>query len=149
ASVATELELRTPARRAVRPDDSAEDPPPPPDPSAAVFDGSAVPMGLVQPDGCWLRANRALADMLGTTPGALAGCPADAVTHPAHRSADHEAIRLLRAGEVASYRSEKRLLRAGEEPVWVLATVTALPDGPFHVAFQDITDRKLAEQDLR
>src|SRR5689334_4412312 len=149
ASVAAELELRMSTRLAGRAADSAEDPPPPLDPTASVFDGSAVPMGLVEPDGCWLRVNRALANLLGTTQEALAGCPADAFTHPADRSADHEAIRLLRAGEVASYRSEKRLLREGEEPVWVLSTVTALSDGPFHVAFQDITDRKLAEQDLR
>jgi PAS domain S-box-containing protein len=143
ASVVTEIELRDPRRRVASPAAGS------PDPAAAIFDACALPMGLVQPDGRWLRVNRALACLLGTTPGALVGCPADAVTHPADRAADHEAVRLLRAGEVASYRSEKRLLREGEEPVWVLATVTAMADGPFHVAFQDITDGKLAEQELR
>jgi two-component system cell cycle sensor histidine kinase/response regulator CckA len=150
ASVATELELRAPGRRpAAAADRPAEEPRQGTDPAASVFEASAVPMGLVAPEGCWLRVNRALAALLGTTPDALAGCPAEASTHPADRSADQEAIRLLRAGEVGSYRSEKRLLREGEEPVWVLATVTALPDGSFHVAYPDITDRKLAEQDLR
>jgi PAS domain S-box-containing protein len=149
ASVVTEIELCRPRRRL---DPANGDPPSQasaPDPAAAIFDVSALPMGLIQPDGRWLRVNRALACLLNTTPEPLAGCPAEAVTHPADRAADHEAIRLLRAGEVASYRSEKRLLREGEEPVWVLATVTAMADGPLHVAFQDITDRKLAEQDLR
>jgi len=150
ASVVTELELRAPDRRRSRPANEAGEPrPTPSDPAASVFEGSAVPMGLMQPDGSWLRVNPALATLLGTTPEALAGCPAEACTHPADRSADHEAIRLLRAGEVASYRSEKRLLRDGEQPLWVLSTVTALSDGPLHVAYQDITDRKLAEHDLR
>jgi PAS domain S-box-containing protein len=147
ASVVTELELRTSARRAVVDANESADSLSP-DPAASVFDASAMPMGLVQSDGSWLRVNRALATLLGTTPQALAGCPVEASTHPADRSADQDASRLLRAGEVASYQSEKRLLREGEDPVWVLATVTALPDGPFHVAYQDITDRKLAEQDL-
>jgi PAS domain S-box-containing protein len=150
ASVATELELRAPARRpAPDADDLAESRPRSADPAASVFETSAMPMGLMRSDGAWLRVNRALATLLGTTPDALAGCPADASTHPADRSADLEASRLLRAGEVASYQSEKRLLREGEDPVWVLATVTALPDGTVHVACQDITDRKRAEQDLR
>ena len=150
ASVVTELELRTPARRPGHDaNESAHAGPASLDPAASVFEASAVPMGLVQPDGCWLRVNRALATLLGTTPDALAGCPAEASTHPADRSADQEAGRLLRAGEVASYQSEKRLLREGEPPVWVVATVTALPGGAFHVACQDITDRKLAEQALR
>jgi PAS domain S-box-containing protein len=150
ASVATELELRAPGRRPGREAvEATEEPRLATDPAVSVFEGSAVPMGLVGSDGCWLRVNRALADLVGTAAEVLAGCSAETITHPADRSADQEAIRLLRAGEVASYRSEKRLLREGEEPVWVLATVTALPGGPFHVAYQDITDRKLVEQDLR
>ena len=123
---------------------------PPPDPAAGVFDASALPMGLILPDGRWFRVNRALGDLLGTTPEALAGCPAEAFTHPADRAADREAIRLLLAGECASYHAEKRLLREGEPPLWVSATVTRLPGGPglLHVAFHDISDRKQAELDL-
>jgi PAS domain S-box-containing protein len=152
ASVVSEIELRGPTRRSVGPGVRASAPELLPDPTAAVFDLSAMPMGLIHPDGRWLNANRALAELLGTTPQALAGCPAEAFTHPADRAADQEAIRLLRAGEVDSYRSEKRLLRDGEEPVWVISTVTALPNGSgepnLHVALQDITERRLAQLDL-
>jgi PAS domain S-box-containing protein len=111
-------------------------------------------MGLVLPDGRWLRVNGALAELLGSSPEALAGCPADAITHPADRGAEQEATRLLLAGECASYSAEKRLLRAGEEPVWVVSTVTAVSGDEgapayFHVAMQDITDRRRAEAELR
>ncbi|MDQ3137058.1 MAG: PAS domain S-box protein [Gemmatimonadota bacterium] len=137
ASVVTELELRSRG-----------------EPVDAVFAASALPMGLMLSDGCWLRVNRALAELLGTIPEALAGSPADASTHPADRGADVEAIRLLQAGECTSYRSEKRLIRDGEAPVWVVATVTALPAGEgevprYHVALQDITDRRRGELELR
>ena len=150
ASVVTEIELRDPGRRAERSLRDAPGQAVAPTPAVGVFDGSALPMGLIQPDGRWLRVNQALAGLLGTRPEALAGCPADAFTHPADRAADQEAIRLLCQGEVESYHSEKRLLREGQEPVWVLATVTAMGGGgPLHVAFQDITERKRAEADLR
>jgi two-component system cell cycle sensor histidine kinase/response regulator CckA len=158
ASVVTEMELRSPGQR--RGSSAGAAPPAAPaapvfrDPAADLFEISALPMGLVAPDGRWLRANPALAGLLGTTPEALAGCPAELSTHAADRPADQEATRLLLAGECASYVAEKRLLRAGDEPVWVLATVTAIPSGPtapprYHVAFQDIGDRKRAERDLR
>lgn len=152
ASVVTEIEIRTPHLRLPALQTAA--PPQPRDPAATVFEASALPMGLVLPDGRWLRANRALAELLGTTTEALAGCPAEAVTLPADRGADREATRLLLAGECSSYSAEKRLVRDGEEPVWVVSTVTAVPGGDggpahFHVALQDITDRKRAELDLR
>ncbi|MEO6056169.1 MAG: GAF domain-containing protein [Gemmatimonadales bacterium] len=137
ASVVTEIELRSVGPAA----------------AADVFDLSALPMALIHPEGRWLRANRALAELLGTTPEAMAGCPSDAFIHPADRGADREAMRLLRAGECASYGTEKRLLREGEEPIWVLSTVTAVPNGQgglahFHVALQDISDRRRAESDV-
>jgi two-component system, cell cycle sensor histidine kinase and response regulator CckA len=145
ASVVTEMELRSPPLRGE---------PGPRDPAADVFEVSALPMGLVESDGRWLRVNRALAELLGTTVEALAGRPAELSTHPADRTADHEAVRLLLAGECDSYTAEKRVLGAGGEPRWVLATVTAFPVGPgvpprFHVALTDIGDRKQAEVELR
>jgi two-component system, cell cycle sensor histidine kinase and response regulator CckA len=152
ASVVAELELRSRPPAAAAPAPAYEAPAA--DPADGVFDASALPMGLILPDGRWLRVNRALAGLLGTTPEALTGCPAEAFTHPADRTADREAIRLLLAGECASYSAEKRLLRQGEEPVWVASTVTLLPaengtPGPLHVAFHDITDRKRGELELR
>jgi PAS domain S-box-containing protein len=152
ASVMAELELRSrpPGETVLAPTHEA----PPADPAARVFDAAALPMGLILPDGRWLRVNRALAGLLGTTPEALTDCPAEAFTHPADRTADREAVRLLLAGECASYSAEKRLLRQGEEPVWVVSTVTLLPGengtpGPLHVAYHDITDRKQGELELR
>ena len=155
ASIVTEIELRSPRHRFERGLGVTLPPPPtPPDPAAGIFDASALAMGVILSDGRWLRANRALAELLGTTPEALAGCPAETATHPGDRAADQEAMRLLHTGECASYAIEKRLLRQGEEPFWVISTVSAVQDETgsvthFHVALQDITDRKRGELDLR
>ena len=155
ASVATEIEIRTPRSRLP----GVQLPPPPVapparDPTAGVFDASALPMALLRADGRWLRANRALAELVGSSPEALADCPADALTHPLDRGADAEAMRLILAGECSSYTCEKRLVRDDGAVVWVVSTVTLVagdegePDR-FHVAMQDISDRKRSEDDLR
>ena len=142
ACVLTEIELRgTGARPPGTPPAAGAAVP------AAMFDATALPMGLMDAEGRWLRGNRALAELLGTTPEALVGRPADADSHPLDRSADAEAMRLLLAGECASYAAEKRLIRQGET-LWVAATVTLLrEDGApdrFHVALHEITDGKRA-----
>jgi two-component system, cell cycle sensor histidine kinase and response regulator CckA len=155
ASVVTEIELRSPrSGLELVPGVTLPPPPAPPEPAAGIFDASALPMGLVLADGRWLRVNPALAELLGTTPAALAGGSAEASTHPADRAAEQEAMRLLRAGECPSYTLEKRLLREDGDLLWVVATVSAMPDelgeaGQCHVALQDITDRKRAELELR
>ena len=140
ACVVAEIELRSPRARAIR------------DPADEVFDATALPMGLIDADGRWLRVNHALAELLGIAPQALVGRSADAQTHPLDRSADTEAMRLLLAGECASYASEKRLIR-GDETLWVAASVTLVrrPDEPdrFHVALQDVTESKRAQHDLQ
>ena len=104
ASVATEIEIRTPRSRLP----GVQLPPPPVapparDPTAGVFDASALPMGLLRSDGRWLRVNRALGELVGWSPEALTDCPADALTHPLDRGADAEAMRLILAGECSSY----------------------------------------------
>ena len=114
ASVVTEMELRS---SLLRGEPAASPPPPAALPAAStsrdLFDVCALPMGLVESDGRWLKVNRALAHLLDTTADALAGRPAELSTHPADRAADHEATRLLLAGECESYTAEKRMLDAG------------------------------------
>ncbi len=115
---------------------------------------AGIPMGIVSLDGRWLGVNDALAELLGANARELLGDLAEAHTHPDDRAAEREAERLLRAGECTSYTSEKRCIRRSGEPVWVLATVTAVPDGDrafrhWIVALQDIDHRKRMETQIR
>ena len=123
-------------------------------PAVGGFAEAGIPLGVVSEDGRWLRVNRALCEFLGYAESDLLGAAAEGTTHPEDRAADHEALRLLVAGECETYSGEKRCLRRSGEVAWVLTTVTAVPGEagrPRHlvVGFQDITDRKAVESALR
>jgi two-component system, cell cycle sensor histidine kinase and response regulator CckA len=115
-----------------------------------TFEQAGAGMALLSLDGRWIRVNRALADLLGTTPEELVGFPAETRIHPSDVAADEEALRLLLAGESRSYTIEKRFLTASGELVWALENVSLVtgPGGePSHLiaSIQDITERKQAE----
>ena len=123
-------------------------------PAADVLTEAGIAMGIVSPDGRWVRVNQALAELLGAAAKELIGDLAEEYTHPEDRASERDAERLLRAGECTSYTIEKRCLRHTGEPAWVLATVTAVLDGDqalrhFIVALQDVSERKRAEAELR
>ena len=132
ASVVTEIELRSP--RCARPGASA---PPPPVTAPVRRLRTPRPACSTSPRSRWVSSEptaggsgsiAALADLLGTTAEALAGCPADAARRiPLDRAADAEAMRLLLAGECASYASEKR---AAPEPAASRCWVSRHRDRP-------------------
>jgi two-component system cell cycle sensor histidine kinase/response regulator CckA len=119
-----------------------------------TFEQVGIGMALISLDGRWLRVNRALSEMLGTSPEDLIGLPAESYTHPNDVAADHEATRLLLAGEVRTYTMEKRYLTPSGEVVWGLVNVSLVagPEGkPAHfiATIQDITERRQGEAGLR
>ncbi len=143
---ATEIELH--ALRATRVVAS------PPTAVIPVFGETGVPMAIVSETGKLVRVNRAFGALVGAEPSELAGRLAEDLTHPADREADREALRLLRAGECASYTTEKRVLKESGEPVWVQATVTRVAprdQGGDHLilALNDLTERRSVESGLR
>ncbi|MBA2457966.1 MAG: PAS domain S-box protein [Gemmatimonadales bacterium] len=144
ASAVAEIELRS-----LRAEGRREAPP-----ATDVFDEAGIAMAIVSSDGRWVRVNDALCELLGAPAGALVGRPAEDSTHPADRTADLEALRLLRAGECDTYSGEKRCLRRSGDHVWVLSTVTAVRDADrrLHhlvVGYQDVSDRRRADRALR
>ena len=48
----------------------------------STFEHAGVGMALLSLDGRWIRVNRALADLLGSSPEQLIGLPAETRTHP-------------------------------------------------------------------
>ena len=119
-----------------------------------TFEQVGIGMALISLDGRWLRVNRVLSEMLGSPPDLLIGYPADSRTHPDDTTMDREAIRLLLAGECRTYTMEKRFLRPSGEVVWGLVNVSLVagPEGePAHfiAAITDVTDRRLAEREMR
>jgi PAS domain S-box-containing protein len=76
-----------------------------------AFEHAAIGMAVSGPGGRWLQVNRALCDMLGFTQEELLDRSFHELTHPDDLELDLESLRRLFAGEISSYRMEKRYLR--------------------------------------
>lgn len=118
-----------------------------------VFEEAPIGIALVSQDGRIVKANRALADMLGYTVAELTGLTFMDVTYPEDIAEDLANFRKLLTGRLTNYRLEKRYVRRTGEIRWGNLTVTALRvRGEISYALgmvEDITERKRAEQQLR
>ncbi|MDZ4372624.1 MAG: PAS domain S-box protein [Phenylobacterium sp.] len=120
----------------------------------AAFRYAAIGMALVGLDGAFLRVNDAFCRIVDYAPDEILTLDFQTLTYPADLNADLEQLRQLRAGEVDSYRMEKRYVRRDGATVWVHLTVSMVrgPEGePCHFVAQveDLTERRLAEAALK
>lgn len=120
----------------------------------SAFEYAAIGMALVSPEGRFLRANRALCEMLGYSEQDLARLTFQDITHPDDLEADVAQTRALLRGELRSFQMEKRYFHRDGRLVWVLLSASLVRDGagePLHFIsqIQDITDRKQAETAAR
>jgi diguanylate cyclase (GGDEF)-like protein/PAS domain S-box-containing protein len=119
-----------------------------------AFDAAPIGVALVDLDGRWLSANKALCRFLGYSHEELRGLDIHRVTHPADRDAQLALAARLLAGELDSYQLESRYLPKHGPAVWGLLSVALVRDElgqPVHFIahVEDIADRKRAEQELR
>lgn len=123
-----------------------------------AFDRAAIGMSIVDvrpgTAGRLIRANQAMADLLGRPRAELPGQLITDFVHPDDVARDQATIARLQRGEISVATYEKRYRRPDGSPVWVLFTTSLArsSDGrPEYVVSQvlDITDRKQAEDDLR
>lgn len=119
----------------------------------AAFVASAIGMALYNTDGRFVRVNDAMCRLLGRETDAILGRRDQELTHPDDRQTDFEAARRVLAGDIATFQTEKRFLRPGDEIVWAIANLTFLRDEigrpiSWLGQFQDITEhRRLAACD--
>lgn len=120
-----------------------------------AFERAPIGMAIVDLDGRLRRVNAALSAITGHTREQLLGGPAFMIVHPEDRAWLQATFRALATAVGDEYRSvEHRCQRPDGEPVWVQAEAALIrdPDGqPLHVLiqFQDITDRRRREAELR
>jgi diguanylate cyclase (GGDEF)-like protein/PAS domain S-box-containing protein len=120
----------------------------------ALFTQAAVGIAHTTADGTILEANGKLAEILGYPSLALRGMTTRELTHPEDRDRQN-ALRLeLLAGARRSFSGEKRCVRADGRVIWVHRTVTlarqAASGAPYLIqVFEDITERKLAEERVK
>lgn len=93
----------------------------------AAFEHAPIGMALISVDGRFLRANRALARMLGRAEDEVAGASALGLTHPEDHAAVGHAARRALAGD-ASVRVEQRFIHLDGLPVWAAVTLSPVRD---------------------
>lgn len=118
---------------------------------AAAFDHAPVGMAITGERATILRANAALAAMLGYTPEELIGKSVVDLTHPEDLSDSLSGSDRLSRDEVAHFSLEKRYLHKSGHAVWARVFVSTLKRRPrrhlLHVV--DITDEKRSFDRLR
>ncbi|RZT42941.1 diguanylate cyclase [Cupriavidus agavae] len=118
-----------------------------------ALEHSAIGMAIVGLDGRWQLVNRAMVEQLGYTADELRDLPFQLMTHPDDLAADLRQIERMLAGEIDSYRLEKRYRHKDGHYLWTLLAVSLVRDDdgrPDHFISQveDIHARKLAQQQL-
>ena len=111
---------------------------------------AAIGISHVDLDGRFVHVNRRLCEMLGYSREELLELGIQEISHPDDRSTTDKDRARLDAGEIDSFKAEKRYLRKDGTPIWVRLTVAAKhrPDGrtQHHVSIvEDISDRRMAE----
>jgi two-component system, sensor histidine kinase and response regulator len=113
-------------------------------------DDAAIGLGLVDLDGCWLRANPTLCQFFGYSSQELRECRFVDLLHPEDRPAHSLSLEELLDGAPSGCFGERRFHHRDGKTVWGLQSITVEHDEagcPHHflVQIQDITRRKKAE----
>jgi PAS domain S-box-containing protein len=120
----------------------------------AIFDRSAMGIGLTDLDGRILSANPALLQMLRYGEGELTGKSVLELTHPEDVEKERKLFRQLKEEEGDSIRLEKRYIRKDGSMLWANLIASICHDNTGTPRFvigmvEDITERKRAEEEIR
>ena len=119
-----------------------------------AFQYSAIGMALVSLEGKWLKVNSSLSSILGYSEDELLMKTFQEITYPDDLDKDLNYLEQVLAGEIKSYKLEKRYFHKGGKIVWaILAVALARDDAGAPLYFisqiEDITDHKLVEAAAR
>lgn len=114
-----------------------------------TFEGAAVGIANVAPNGRWLRVNDKLCEIVGYTREELLSLTFQDITHPEDLDTDLEHVRRMLEGSIQTYTMEKRYIRKDRSRIWVNLIVSLMrrplgEPGYFVSVIEDITERKLA-----
>ncbi|MFZ2301603.1 MAG: PAS domain S-box protein [Gallionella sp.] len=118
------------------------------------FDLGQVGMAITSIERGWLRVNNRLCEMLGYTREELTRMTWAELTHPDDLEPDMVQFRKLLSGKIERYSMDKRFVRkdGGIVHTYLAVSCQRKPDGAVDyviASLQDITKRKLAENELR
>jgi PAS domain S-box-containing protein len=123
----------------------------------SAFEDAPIGMALfsVDPgeDGRLLQVNGSLCEITGYAPDELLRTSLYAITNPLDQEQELPLTEELLAGRIPNYQLEKRFVRRGGDPVWVVHNASTVHDSSGRLLYgiaqvQDITERKRAEEGL-
>ncbi len=114
------------------------------------FNNAPSGMGLLAPDGRWLKVNLYLCEMLGYKESELLKKTSQDITHIDDLQQDLHYLRQILNQEIPDFHIEKRYLHKLGHIIWVLLSLSLICDEdnqPLYLIFQiqDITARKKSE----
>ena len=120
----------------------------------SAFENASTGVALVELDRGYLKVNRALCALLGYEKEELLTKVSSEITHPEDLKKGEERTEQLLSGYAETSSLEKRYIRKDGSVVWAISDVSLVRDAegnPSHFVsqFQDITDRKSVEEELR
>ncbi|RAW00037.1 PAS domain S-box protein [Pseudochryseolinea flava] len=119
----------------------------------SAFEFSGVGMALVSLEGKWIKVNRELCDITGYELDELLNLSFQEITYPEDLYNDLKFLQQARAGEIETYRVEKRYLHKNGSLVWVNLNVSLIKDSQgnplyFVSQIENITEKKIAQEEL-
>lgn len=119
-----------------------------------TFESAQVGIAHVAADGRLLDANARMGEILGYSPDALLRTNVRDLMHPDDRQAALTAAERIASGRSDRFERDIRFLRRDGSAIWTHLIVAAARDVHGRLQFlidvvEDITERKLAEQELR
>ena len=119
-----------------------------------TFENAAIGIGLVAPNGRWIKANAAFCSILGYSEQDLLNLNITDIIHPDDLQRSLELLQQISVGKINSFQKEKRYLHKLGHVIWVHVSVSKVCDTEgrplyFIIHVQDISKRKQAEHNLR
>jgi diguanylate cyclase (GGDEF)-like protein/PAS domain S-box-containing protein len=118
-----------------------------------IVDHSPIGMGIVAPDGRFIRVNHALCAMLGFTSEEFERLTTSDITHPDDRAAFADEFQQLLSAKIVRIQLEKRFLRKDGTAVWAQITASLLRvsenASPCVLGqIEDITERRMWREQM-
>ncbi|WP_165475037.1 GGDEF domain-containing protein [Legionella yabuuchiae] len=120
-----------------------------------AFKYAPIGMGLVAPDGQWLKVNNSLCRLLKYSEEELLKLNFQKITYPEDLEKDLIHQQKMLSGEISIYQTEKRYIRKDGKVIWILLSVALARDKPsklplyFITQVQNIDEQKKAEAKLK
>jgi two-component system sporulation sensor kinase A len=119
-----------------------------------AFKYAPIGMALVSTEGNWLHVNSSLCQIIGYSESEFLGMTFQDITHPDDLHSALDVRNQFLEGKLECYQMEKRFIHKNGFNVWALLVVSIMRDERrqplfFITQIKDITESKLAEQDLK